>query len=198
MGAEQNRLANSNESILERIGAGDQRAVAEALDSFGGLVWSIARNWCNNAADAEDATQEIFLEIWKSAGRYDPKAGSEAVFISTIARRRMIDRLRAKERRPKTEPLDEALTMGTADPAPDAGMLAVDAAIAARAVAELEPDHQQVLLMGVVQGMTHSEIAAATGKPLGTVKTQIRRGLVRVRELIEQGASTAESEGSAQ
>lgn len=191
-------MANSNESILERIGAGDQSAVAEALDSFGGLVWSIARNWCDNAADAEDATQEIFLEIWKSAARYDPNSGSEAVFISTIARRRMIDRLRAKDRRPRTEPLDEGLTLGIADPAPDTAMLAADAEIAARAVAELDPGHQQILLMGVVQGMTHSEIAEATGKPLGTVKTQIRRGLVRVRELIEQGAVTADSKGAAQ
>lgn len=179
-----------------RIGAGDQRAVAEALDSFGGLVWSIARNWCSNAADAEDATQEIFLEIWKSAGRYDPAAGSEAVFISTIARRRMIDRLRAKDRRPQTEPLDEAVTLGIADPAPDVGMLAADAQIAARAVAELDPGQQQILLMGVVQGMTHSEIAAATGKPLGTVKTQIRRGLVRVRELIEQGTVSSGPAGT--
>lgn len=190
-------MANSNESILQRIGAGDQRAVAEALDSFGGLVWSIARNWCDNAADAEDATQEIFLEIWKSASRYDPDSGSEAVFISTIARRRMIDRLRARNRRPKTEPLDESLTMGAQDPAPDAGMLAADADIAARAVSTLEPGQQQILLMGVVQGMTHSEIAEATGKPLGTVKTQIRRGLVRVRELIEQGAVAAGPEGTA-
>ena len=181
----------SSELIIERIAAGDQRAVTECLNQYGGLVWSIARNWSDNAADAEDATQEIFLELWKSASRYDPAVGSEAVFISTIARRRMIDRLRAKQRRPTTEPLDEALTLGIADPAPDAGMLAVDAEIAARAVAQLDPGQQEVLLMGVVQGMTHSEIAEATGKPLGTVKTQIRRGLVQVRELIERGASTA-------
>jgi RNA polymerase sigma-70 factor (ECF subfamily) len=99
----------------------------------------------------------------------------------------MIDRLRAKDRRPVTETLDEALTLDIADPGADMGMLAADAEIAARAVAQLEPSQQQVLLIGVVQGMTHSEIATATGKPLGTVKTHLRRGLIRVRELIEQG-----------
>ena len=156
----------------------------------------MARRWSDNAADAEDGTQEIFLEIWKSASRYDPSAGSEAVFIATIARRRMIDRLRAKERRPKTEMLDEAVTLNVADPAPDEGMLAAEAAIASRAVAQLDEGHQQILLMGVVQGMTHSEISAATGKPLGTVKTQLRRGLIRVRELIESGADGAKKEGS--
>ena len=67
------------------------------------------------------------------------------------------------------------------------GIIAADAAIAAQAVSKLDPGQQQIILMGVVQGMTHSEIANATGKPLGTVKTQLRRGLIRVRELIEQG-----------
>jgi RNA polymerase sigma-70 factor (ECF subfamily) len=185
-------VTSADESIIERIAAGDQHAVSECLDRYGGLVWSIANNWSDSPADAEDATQEIFLELWKSAQRYDPAIGSEAVFISTIARRRMIDRLRAKERRPSMEELSERHHDSIADPAADdVGLLAADAAIASRAVAELDPGQQEVLIMGVVEGMTHSEIAEVTGKPLGTVKTQIRRGLLRVRELIEQGGSEA-------
>jgi len=180
----------ADESIIKRIAAGDQHAVSECLDSYGGLVWSIANNWSETPADAEDATQEIFLELWKSAERYDPAIGSEAVFISTIARRRMIDRLRARERRPNTEELSEHHHDSIADPASeDIGLLAADAAIATRALAGLDAGQQEVLIMGIVEGMTHSEIAAATGKPLGTVKTQIRRGLVRVRELIEQSGN---------
>lgn len=185
-----------NESILERIASGDQAAVAQCLDRYGGLVWSVARRWSDNAADAEDATQEIFIALWKSAARYNPSAGSEAVFISMIARRRMIDRLRAKGRRPSTEEFDESVMFELADSAPDQGMVAAEAAIAVRAVAQLEAGQQQVLMMGVVQGMTHSEIATATGKPLGTVKTQLRRGLIRVRELIEQGADSADLTGA--
>ncbi len=182
-------MTSADESIIERIAAGDQHAVSECLDRYGGLVWSIANNWSDSPADAEDATQEIFLELWKSAQRYDPAIGSEAVFISTIARRRMIDRLRVKGRRPSFEELTEYHHDSIADPAADVGLLAADAAIASRAVEELDPSQQEVLIMGVVEGMTHSEIAEATGKPLGTVKTQIRRGLLRVRELIEQGGS---------
>jgi len=182
------QVTEADESVIERIAAGDQRAVSECLDRYGGLVWSIANNWSETPADAEDATQEIFLELWRSAERYDPEIGSEAVFISTIARRRMIDRLRARERRPSTEALSAHHHESIADPASeDIGLLAADAAIATRAVAELDVGQQEVLIMGVVEGMTHSEIAEATGKPLGTVKTQIRRGLLRVRELIEQG-----------
>jgi RNA polymerase sigma-70 factor (ECF subfamily) len=182
-------LSGDNESVFARIAAGEQSAVADCMEQVGGLVWSLARRWSDNADDAEDATQEIFLELWKSAHRYDAAAGSEAVFVSTIARRRMIDRLRYKERRPKTETLDEEQSWQFADPNADRGALAAEAEIASRAVRTLKPEQQEILLMGVVEGMTHSEIAAATGKPLGTVKTQLRRGLIKVRELIERGGN---------
>ena len=76
-------MASTDESIFERIASGDQSAVAECMDRFGGLVWSLAKRWSNSVADAEDATQEIFMALWKSADRYDPAAGSEAVFVST-------------------------------------------------------------------------------------------------------------------
>jgi RNA polymerase sigma-70 factor (ECF subfamily) len=183
-----------SESILERIAGGDHSAVAECMDRYGGLVWSAARRWSKNAADAEDATQEIFLDLWKSAGRYKPSAGSEAVFITTIARRRAIDRLRAHERQPQTEEFDELAMPDSVESTGDQGMIAAEAEIASRAVAELDEGQQQVLLMGVVQGMTHSEISKATGRPLGTVKTNMRRGLSRVRELLDQ-VPDDESEG---
>jgi len=150
------------------------------------LVWSLARRWSNSAADAEDATQEIFLEIWKSAARYDPAMGSDAVFITTIARRRLIDRLRSASRRPETEEFNEEIGYGPVGDAPNAGMLAAEVEVAKRALAQLDPAQREILLMGIVDGMTHSEIAARTGKPLGTVKTQIRRGLLKVRDLIEK------------
>ena len=166
------------------------------MDRYGGLVWSAARRWSDNAADAEDATQEIFLDLWKSAARYNPSAGTEAVFITTIARRRAIDRLRARERQTITEEFDELALPEVDGPAIDQGMIAAEAEIAGRAVAELDQGQQQILLMGVVQGMTHSEISAATGKPLGTVKTSMRRGLSRVRELLDQGPNEAGEGGS--
>jgi RNA polymerase sigma factor (sigma-70 family) len=183
-----------SQSLLERIAAGDERAVKECMDVYGGLVWSLARRLSYNAADAEDATQEIFLEIWKSASRYNAALGSEPVFVTTIARRRLIDRIRANKRRPRTEEFDEGLTISDVLEAPDAGALAAETAIAARALAQLGKGEREVLLMGVVDGMTHSEIATATGKPLGTVKTQLRRGLIKVRELIESGTKPTGSD----
>ena len=181
------------QGLLERIAAGDSAAVKECMDAYGGLVWSLARRLSYAAADAEDATQEIFLEIWKSAARYDANVGSEAVFITTIARRRLIDRIRARKRRPPTEEFNEEFVVDAALEAPDSGALAVESAIAARALAQLGEGERQVLLLGLVEGMTHSEIAMATGKPLGTVKTQLRRGLIKIRALL--GADAPPTEG---
>jgi RNA polymerase sigma-70 factor (ECF subfamily) len=176
----------SEEPILGRIAAGDPRAVADCMQRYGGLVWSLARRWSASAADAEDAVQEIFVDVWKSAARYDRSLGPEKVFVAAIARRRLIDKLRARDRRPRTETLDEATLAEADEPGEDSGMLAAEAAIAERAIAQLDEVQQQILLMGIVGGMSHSEIAEATGRPLGTVKTQLRRGLNRVRALLDE------------
>jgi len=173
-------------SIFERIAAGDAAAVKQCMDTYGGLVWSLARRFTESAADAEDATQEIFVELWKSAARYDASMGKEATFITTIARRRLIDRVRAYHRRPATQEYDDTLSVDPQTSGEHAGAVAVDVATAQRALAKLSDDQREILLLGIVEGMTHSEIAMTTGKPLGTVKTQMRRGLIKVRELVEQ------------
>jgi RNA polymerase sigma-70 factor, ECF subfamily len=169
--------------LLERIADGDQTAVKECMDAYGSLIWSLARRFCPSAADAEDATQDIFLEVWRSAARYDSAMGSEAVFITTIARRRLIDRMRARKRRPVTEEFDEDAPSLPRENL-DLGAQAVEVSIAARALSQLGDAEREMLLMGIVEGMSHSEIAAATGKPIGTVKTQLRRGLIKIRTLL--------------
>ena len=85
-------------TLLERIGRGDRTAVAECIDTYGGLVWSLARQFQANEADAEESVQEIFMEIWTRANRYDAGKASEATFISMLARRRLIDRIRRQQR----------------------------------------------------------------------------------------------------
>ncbi len=160
------------------------------MDVYGGLVWSLARRFTESAADAEDATQEIFLEIWKSAARYDSSMGKESTFITTIARRRLIDRVRAYNRRPATQEYDDTLSVDPQTVDQNAGAVAVDAAAAQRALAKLGDDQRQILLLGIVEGMTHSEIATKVGKPLGTVKTHMRRGLIKLREILEQADDT--------
>ena len=172
------------ELVLKRIAQGDPRAVSECIDEFGGLVWALARRLTRTRADAEDAVQEIFTDVWRSAGRFDASQGSEKVFISTIARRRLIDRLRRSSKEPATEPVDVLDLADWSEPGSHAEVC-VEAERAAKAVAQLRPEQQRVLQLGILNGMTHSEIAASTGMPLGTVKTNMRRGLIQVRELMQ-------------
>ena len=163
--------------ILARVAAGDQVAMREALARFGGLVWSIARRF--DASDAEDAVQEIFLDVWKSAARYDDKVASETAFVAMIARRRLIDRRRSRSRHDaRFEPVSELPAVRDEASAPDT---CAEANQAARALDQLRPEQRQVLVMATAHGMSHSEIAEQTGMPLGTVKAHARRGLLSIR-----------------
>ena len=165
--------------LLARVAAGEPGAVRACLDRYGGLVWSIARRF--EAADAEDAVQEIFLDLWKSAASYDPALGSEATFIATITRRRLIDRRRTRRRRPTaTQPIGD-LELEAPGARPDAS---ADAAKAADALGKLRPDQRRVLVLATAHGMSHGEIAEYTGMPLGTVKAHVRRGLISIRNAL--------------
>ena len=173
------------DSVLARVAIGDPSAVKDCLQRFGGLVWSLARRLSPGASDAEDAVQEIFVDLWKSAGKFDPAAGSEATFVAMIARRRLIDRLRARTRRKEDQLRDtQDFDDPSEDPRAPRGELAAEAGLAAKALAQLRPEQRQVLMLAAYHGLSHEEIAARTGMPLGTVKAHARRGLLRVREVL--------------
>ena len=84
-------------SLLSRIGTGDKAAVSEFVDRYGGLLWSMALRSTRNEADAEDAVQDVFVELWKVAGKFNSELSSEKTFVCMVARRRLIDRSRKKE-----------------------------------------------------------------------------------------------------
>lgn len=179
----------TTQSILERVAAGDTAAVGECLDRYGDLVWSLARRYLRNAADAEDAVQDIFIDIWGSSARYDRNIASEVAFISTIARRRLIDKIRQAQRRPLMDSLDDD------EGAPiDPGVPATveddtEVTIVERVLAKMNPEHQKVLSMSLYEGYSHSEIAERLSLPLGTVKTRVRRGLIHIREQLKISAT---------
>jgi RNA polymerase sigma-70 factor (ECF subfamily) len=182
------------EAILKRIASGDREAVASCLDEYGGLVWSIARKMLRNTDDAEDAVQEIFIDIWKNAGRFDEKLSSETTFVAMIARRRIIDRIRRTSRRIAADSLEDIVTEPQLrdDRKVQLSVEAEEAAVVLRA---LKPEQQQVLQLSIVQGLSHQEIADVTGIPLGTVKTHARRGIIQAREML--GLAKKEKEASA-
>jgi len=183
-----------NVSVLQRIASGDSAAVRECIEQYGALVWSLARRLSRSPSDAEDATQEIFLDVWRSAARYDASQGSDKVFIAMIARRRLIDRLRKSTAEPPMDTVDVLEQVAWADPG-TASETSSEADRAARAMQELKPDQRQVLELGLLHGLSQSEIAARLQLPLGTVKSFMRRGLIKVREYMNLDAKGVMSEG---
>lgn len=165
-----------SEALLVRIARGDADAVGACLERYGAMVWSVVSKGWKDFSTIEDLVQEIFIDVWKSAGRFDPERASEATFIATIARRRVIDRRRRVGRSPELELIEEH-EVGQEDSELALVDLGDEAQLAHEALGELKPDQRRVILMSVVDGLTHSEIATATGIPLGTVKSHIRRGL---------------------
>jgi RNA polymerase sigma factor (sigma-70 family) len=174
-----------NDSILQRIATGDKAAVDDCLNRYGGLIWSLAKRWLGNASDAEDAAQEIFVELWQQASKFDPAVAAEATFVAMVARRRLIDRMRKESRRPVTEEF-------VAEPMDDAGFeggvaaeWADDVAKVKRCLSRLSARQQEILRLVVHHGASHSVISGRLSMPLGTVKSFARRGLIQLRDCMK-------------
>jgi len=183
------------QTILKRIASGNKSAVSECLNTYGGLVWSLARRMLSNSEEAEDAVQEIFIDVWKNAERFDESQASETTFIAMIARRRLIDRLRRQNRQPRVDSLEDIL----AEPSESRNIdmqTGVEAREAAQAMKQLRPEQRQILHLSIVQGFSHQEIANALKMPLGTVKTHARRGLMQIREVLGSENSKTEKEAA--
>lgn len=165
-------------TLLERVARGDAAAVQILVEQYTPTVWAIARRQLGSQC-AEDVVQEVFLALWKNAARFDPALSSEAAFVATVARRRVIDQRRRVGRAPLEElPEDARAATDTELARLDLG----DEARAAQSALEALPRKQRdVLRLAVVDGLTHVEIAARLALPLGTVKSHVRRGLERVR-----------------
>ncbi len=170
-------------TLLSRIASGDESAVAECLDCYGGLVWSLARRFSPDPQAAEDAVQDIFVNVWKVADRFDPEIAAEKTFVAMIARRRLIDISRKKSWPDPSEFEFEKISSRELS-GPEQAELTDEAAKAASLLAELPADQQNVIRLSIYDGLSHSKIADLTGLSLGTVKTHIRRGLTKLRKAL--------------
>lgn len=171
-------------TILQRVAEGDPTAVRACLDEYADTIWSIAHRYlAPMGEDVEDAVQEIFVEVWKSADRFDPSKGSEPGFIATIAHRRLINRQR-KASRHRSVALANVAEPSQKPTTREPSALHEEARAAAAAFEKLTEDEKQLLQLSIHHGLSHERIAKATDLPLGTVKTRIRRGLIRLRELL--------------
>lgn len=175
---------------LELLSSGIPGGVEACLDAYAPMVQALARRLLPAGSDVEDVVQEIFVELWRTADRFDGSKASDRGFVAMVARRRIIDRRRRMEARPATESLPERDVYAGTDHERTLGR--VLAAPAMDALRTLDAEWQRWIVMNVVEGYSHGEIARSTGTPLGTVKTGIRRGLQRMRDWMEQrGAQEA-------
>lgn len=176
-------ISPTSPALLDAVAKGDPRAMKECIGAHGPLVWGIVRRRVKDHFAAEDLVQEIFTEVWKSAGRHDPAIASEGGFISMIARRRAIDWLRRQQRLPEMESLPEKSEIPAEVSTPGLGM---DRDALWAALQRLPDETRRLFVLHFEKGMTHAEIADLTGQPLGSVKTRLRRGLIEARALLQR------------
>lgn len=177
-------VVTMSESILQRVAQRDASAMQDCVRRYSALVWSLARRSIAIPTDAEDAVQEIFVEVWRCADRFDPNVAPEATFVAMIARRRLIDRQRRVQRTPKFEALPEPAAL-PAEQKVDMVEASDQAAKITEAFATLRQEQREVLEMALIQGYSQREIAEHKGMPLGTVKSLARRGLIKVRSMLK-------------
>ena len=169
-------------SILQQVAANDQSAMDECLNRYGGLVWALVKRRCPLQADAEDVVQEVFMDIWKNAHRYDPSIAEEPTFIAMITRRRLIDRSRRQQRLVDTAPLTE-VPEPASDDLPNVEVND-EAARIREIMQQLSDDERRVIELAIDRGMSQSQIAEHIKMSLGTVKSHARRGMLRLRSLV--------------
>ena len=174
----------SDEEILEAVGRGDDDALGILYDRFGRLAYGVAFRILRDAALAEDAVQEAFLAVWRSADAYKRERAKPSTWILTVVHRRAVDLVRREQRR-RGEPLEAAPEPTTAPADEDVTLRDRRAAVRA-ALDALPGDQRQALELAYYGGLTQSEIAERLGVPLGTIKSRMFAGLGRLRELLEE------------
>ena len=168
-----------HDPVVAAFVAGEESALRTVYELHGGLVYRIALGMLNSAPDAEEVTQATFVAAWRGRDRFDPNLGSLAAWLIGIARHRAIDQLRVTVRDARS--IDAFATHETTTTGEDGQDRVVERMLVADELARL-PDHQRrVLELAFFDDLTHQQIAVATGLPLGTVKSHIRRGLARLR-----------------
>lgn len=163
----------------------DPRALDEAYRAYGALVFGLALRVVRDAHTAEEVTQDVFVYAWQNGARYDAARGTLAAWLLTLARSRCIDRLRSRRSQERRlEGLAQEVVAAESARPPDAlvGLITEERARQVRAaLATLPPDQRQALEIAYFEGLSYSEVATRLGAPLGTVKTRIRQGMLRLR-----------------
>ena len=177
-------------AVVALAASGDERALGELYDRYGGMAYSLAAAIVGEHADAEEVVADAFAQIWRSAAGFDPARGSVAAWIATITRTRALDLVRSRKRRARVledaavvtdegETLVLAPTLETADRSTE---LSETREIVQRSLSELSAPQRRVIELAYFGGFSQSEIAAQLSEPLGTVKTRMRAAMEKLRQ----------------
>ena len=175
-------------ALVTAMARGDRDALARLYDSLGGPLYSLAVQIVRDPGDAQDIVQDIFLQLWQTAATYNTSRGTVFGWAATLTRNRAIDRVRMRKRRSEllaesAPELQPAASAGADDSA--ASLWIREKAGAVRtALGQLAPEQRSAIELAFFSGLTQLEIAARLNEPLGTVKARIRRGLLKLRDIL--------------
>lgn len=173
--------------LLERCGTGDREAFAAVYDRVAGRVNGLTRRIVRDAAQAEEVTQEVLLDVWRKAAAFDPSRGSALSWVLMIAHRRSVDRVRASQSQSaRDDGYESHRPPQLADPTAEDATDRVRSVAVRAAVAQLSEGQRRALEMAYFEGRTHREIAEELEIPLGTAKTRVRDGLRHLRQTLRE------------
>lgn len=183
--------AEDDEALLARVAQADPRAFEALYDRYSGRVYSIAMGMLRDPVRAQEVTQDVFFAVWRGARDFDPTRGSGRTWILSVAHHKSVDALRRARRNP-TVPLSETLANDT--DVIEAAQARVDAGHVRRALEALSLEQRAAIVLAYYGGYTQQEIAQRLGVPLGTIKTRIRDGLIRLRSVLPAPSASPQGE----
>jgi RNA polymerase sigma-70 factor, ECF subfamily len=175
----------SDEALLSLVAGSDDQALAELYDRFGGVAYGLALRILRDEALAQDAVQEAFLNVWRTADRFLAERASASTWILTFVHRRAVDLVRRQERR-AAEPLEVAAEAPAAERVDEQATVRFQQRVIQEALSRLPDEQREALELSYYGGLTQSELAERLGQPLGTIKSRTFAGLARLRDLLAQ------------
>jgi RNA polymerase sigma-70 factor (ECF subfamily) len=198
------RTLSEDLRLMQGVKRGEPESLARLYDRHVSVVFALCVRVLRDSAEAEDTVQDVFWELWRRADRYEPARGTPRVYLMNLARSRALDRIRRKRRREdlaRRAELELGLASGAGES--DAEPLSFQSAVEAqqrssvcRALDLLPAPQRRAVMLSFFDGMTHREIAAALDTPVGTIKTRIRQGLLRLRDHLLAARDEESEEGS--
>ncbi|HEX8069919.1 MAG TPA: sigma-70 family RNA polymerase sigma factor [Pyrinomonadaceae bacterium] len=176
----------SDTDLLHAVARGDEPALATLYDRYSAILLGLLLRILHDRQEAEDVLQDVFVQVWRRAADFDEARGRGFTWLVTLARSRAIDRLRALDARTRATQAAQREVRDEPSDASDDVLHSEQRAVVLAALARLPEEQRRALLLAYYEGLTQSEIAARLNQPLGTIKTRMRSGLIKLRELLRE------------